>query len=663
MNKKIKNIFKILFIFFIGMSLFLSCFRNKESKIFLTTEEIQWLKKHDGQIRIGYTTDYPPIEFSKNGKYVGMTADYFELLEEKLGIEIEMVEYNQWPKLLQDAKDKKISGITAATKTKQREEFLNFTIPYIFNPNVIITRKNFSEKLTFDKLVNSSMKVIVIKDYSVIDEIKANYPYLEYETVLSAKEGLRKISFGEADAMIIELISASVAIDEDNITNLMINTEALYNSDLSIATRNDWPMLNAIFNKGLAQISQRERREIKVKWVPLDHKKFYENPIFWYSFTGLIIILSAIVGTVFIWNLTLKKLVKEKTAELEKSREILFYKSYHDDLSKLYNRAYYNEQVKNFEKNIVLPFSVVIADLNGLKITNDTFGYEAGDNLIKRVSEILKEYCDERHIISRIGGDEFVILMPKTSKEESQIIVSKITEACKKAEKNPIQPSLAIGYETLSDKNSDFNNIFKKAEDMMYENKINESKATYEKIVVSLKEELEKYSFETHDHSLRIKEKALILGKQLKLSNEELKTLEKVAELHDIGLVSIPKEILNKITPLSDEEKLKLRYHPDLGFRIMSSAKMMEVAKGILSHHEKWDGTGYPNRLKGEEIPIISRIISVVDAYDVMITGRPYKKAISQLEAIEELLTCSGTQFDPEIVTVFVEYLGKEGKI
>lgn len=180
MGKKTRNTLIIILVFFIGINTFWACLRNKESSIFLTTEEKEWLKEHEDQIRMGYTTDYPPIEFLKNGQYVGMTADYFKLLEEKLGIKIKMVEYKQWTKLLQDAREKKISGITAATKTKQREEYLNFTVPYIFNPNVIITRKNFSERLTFEKLINSSMKVVVIEDYSVIDEIKSNYPYLEY---------------------------------------------------------------------------------------------------------------------------------------------------------------------------------------------------------------------------------------------------------------------------------------------------------------------------------------------------------------------------------------------------------------------------------------------------------------------------------------------------
>lgn len=657
MNNNLMNKVYVYFIFFIGLFLNLGCTKNEENKIFLTESEKEWVKLHGNEISIGYTIDYPPIEFIENNEYVGISADYFKLLEKKLGIKIKMVKYDQWTKLLQDAKDRKISGITAATKTKQREEYLNFTIPYIFNPNVIITRKNFSEKLTFEKLVNSSMKVIAIEDYSILDEIKSNYPELQYSTVTTAKDGLRMVSFGEADAMIIELISASIAIDEDNITNLMVNTEALYNSDLSIATRNDWPILNDIFNKGLAQISEAEKKEIKAKWLPLSREKFYENPVFWYGFIGFFLALTVILVLIFAWNITLKRMVKEKTAELEKSKEILFYKSYHDELTQLYNRAYYNEQLKILENNLQLPFSVIIADLNGLKITNDTFGYEAGDLLIKRVANILKEQCNNNHIISRIGGDEFVILMPLTSKEERERITNNIKKACEYSAKIPIQPSIALGGATKNSISDSFNNMFKKAEDLMYENKIHESTKTYQSIIESLKEQLILKSFETEAHRNKLKEMALFIGERLLLSKEEMNILEKVADLHDIGIISIPREIIFKLDPLTLTEKIKLKHHPDLGFRIASTAKMMEVAEGILSHHEKWDGSGYPNGLKGETIPLVSRIISVVDAYDVMMTGRPYKKALNKAEAISELRKYSGTQFDPKVVEVFMGYL------
>jgi ABC-type amino acid transport substrate-binding protein len=251
---------------------FISCTVQEEQEIFLTEEERNWLDEHEGQIKIGYTTDYPPVEFLENDEYVGVSADYFKLLEEKLDTTIEMVKFDHWNELVEQAKNREISGITAATKTPERSEFLDFTVPYILNPNVIITRENFSERLTFEKLAETTMEILVVEDYAIIEFLDENYPKLESREVESPNEGLRKVAFGEADAMVIEIMSASASIDRDNLSNLIVNTETAYESNLSIATRNDWPILSDILNKGLAQISESERQRIKSKWIPFERK-------------------------------------------------------------------------------------------------------------------------------------------------------------------------------------------------------------------------------------------------------------------------------------------------------------------------------------------------------------------------------------------------------
>lgn len=646
------SIFLFLFSFFS-----ISCYLDKDTKVFLTEEEKEWLNEYKGKITIGYTIDYPPIEFLKNDEYVGISADYFKLLEKKLNIEIKMLRYESWTELLNDAKDRKISGITAATKTENRAKYLNFTIPYIYNPNIIVTRKNFSEKLNFEKLENSTISVLALEAYSILEYLDINYPNLNYKTVRTAKEGLRKVSFGEADALIVQLISASTGIEEDNITNLIFNSETSYSTNLSIASRNDWPILNDIFNKGLAQITENERKEIMEKWLPFFRESIFDKPIFWISLGIVFFLLFIIFISIFLWNITLKKLVREKTAELEKSKEMLIFKSYHDELTKLYNRAYYNEKLEFYEKNPQLPLSIIIADLNGLKITNDTLGHEDGDNLIKSVAHMLKKNCRNADTIARIGGDEFVVLLPKTDYEELDKIVQEIKIDCNNSPKNPIPISLAIGYATQIDSKENIKTIFKKAEDLMYENKIHESNKTYANIIHTLKERLEKNTAENQEHFLNLKKLSQEIGKKLNFSEEELNILAKIAELHDIGLVAIPFDILNKKGELTKLERNKIERHPDFGFRIASSAKMLEVGEGILAHHEHWDGSGYPNGLKEKKIPIFSRIISIVDAYDVMINGRPYKQAVSKSEAIKELKRCAGTQFDPEIVDLFINYI------
>ena len=192
--------------------------RDAETQeIFLTAEEKAWLDEHKDEIRIGYTTDYPPVEFLNNEKYVGISADYFKLLEQKLGIKIDMVRFDNFDELMRQVKNKELTGITAATKTPERSEYLDFTIPYIENPNVIITRKNFSENLTFEKLANTSMDILVIEGYDIIEILNEKFPKLEYRTVKSPADGMRMVSFGEADAMIIEIMSTSETIDRDNI--------------------------------------------------------------------------------------------------------------------------------------------------------------------------------------------------------------------------------------------------------------------------------------------------------------------------------------------------------------------------------------------------------------------------------------------------------------
>lgn len=660
-----------------------SCKKDDQTIISLTTEELTWLDEHAGQIKIGYTTDYPPIEFLINKTYVGISADYFKLLESKLNTNIEMIEFDNWNDLIESAKNKEISGITAATKTPERSEYLDFTLPYILNPNVIITRKNFSEELSFEKLANSSMDILVVEGYAIIEYLKEIYPKLEYKTVPTANEGLRKVSFGDADAMIIEIMSASAGIEYDNISNLIVNTETPYESNLSIATRKDWPMLNSIFNKGLAQISDDEKQVIKSKWLPFEKKSIFENKYFWIVLFSIIFSLAALIIIIMMWNRTLTKAVKEKTEALviskeqlieqnkqleltelklldeieehKRSEEKIKYKSYHDELTGLYNRAYYNEQLEAYDINSSLPLSIVLADLNGLKITNDTLGHEEGDKLLIRVSKIIIDNCRSQDIVARIGGDEFVILMPNSSEKDAELVCSAIKTACSNAEKNPIKPSLAIGHATRNEMDVNLRSIFKIAEDNMYENKMYESESTHTTILDSLKTLLRETTAETFEHSYRLEKMALKMGEILGLNPNELNALSSLADLHDLGKVGISEDILQKSEPLTADEWEKIKRHPDLGFKIAStSPKLTSIALGILAHHEYWNGNGYPHGLKGEEIPLLARIISIVDAYDVMTNERPYKKALSKEIAIAELNRCSGTQFDPTLVDIFI---------
>jgi len=347
----------------------------------------------------------------------------------------------------------------------------------------------------------------------------------------------------------------------------------------------------------------------------------------------------------------------------KKMEKRLSYMSFHDSLTTLYNRAYFEEELKRLDTKRQLPLSIIIGDINGLKLINDAFGHKEGDRLLKSCGNILKNCCRAEDIVARWGGDEFSMLLPRTNEEFALEIVSRIRKKSSKTSGGKIPLSIAIGFSTKSKNHQDFEKIIKKAEDDMYRNKLIEAKSIISSIISSLEKTLFEKSVKTEKHTKRIKEMALELGKSIKLRPSEIDELSLLATIHDIGKVAILDVILNKKENLSKREWDIIKRHPEIGYRIaVSSKQLSSIAEYILTGHEWWDGNGYPQGLKGENIPVLSRIIAIVDAYEVMITGRPYKKAISKEEAIAELKKCSGTQFDPELVKRFVKILESKSK-
>lgn len=353
-------------------------------------------------------------------------------------------------------------------------------------------------------------------------------------------------------------------------------------------------------------------------------------------------------------------LIKDIT-DKKKAEEKLRYIKFHDNLTGLYNRSYFEEEIKRLDTERQLPLSFIIGDVNGLKLINEAFGNEEGDRVLKKIAVIIKEHCRKEDIISRWGEDEFSILLPRTTADYAKKILSRIKEACKKADKVKTKFDFSVGAATKEKSSQNIQDIIRDANDEMYKNKLFELKSIPDSVISSLVDSLLQSSFETREHGKRVRKMVLKLGKAKGLPRSKLDQLSVLADLHDLGKIAIPDDIVTKKDELSERDWQVLRSYPEIGYNIaLSSQKFSNIAEYILTHHERWDGKGYPQGLKGEDIPLLSRMTAIADAYDVMRSGRFYKRTLSKEEAIGELRKSSGSQFDPKLVEEFIKILEEE---
>ncbi|MEI8200246.1 MAG: HD domain-containing phosphohydrolase [Eubacteriales bacterium] len=343
-----------------------------------------------------------------------------------------------------------------------------------------------------------------------------------------------------------------------------------------------------------------------------------------------------------------------KTKELEVEYLLQF-----DFLTGASNRIYFERELSRLDTSEQLPISIIIGDINGLKQINDAFGQLHGDSLIKETSHLIQGGCRECDLLGRLGGDEFAILMPNTDNITADNILKNLKTQFEKyngaVEIDMNRINISFGCATKDMADISMNSVIKLAEEHMYKRKLLERKSMHNSVVASIKTTMFAKSQETEEHAERLAALANTMGKKLNLQQVELNELELLATLHDIGKVGISDQILNKPGKLTEEEWDLMKMHSEIGYKIaMASPELMPIADYILSHHERWDGHGYPQGLAGHKIPLCSRILAVADAYDAMTEDRVYRKAMSMEDALEEIRKNSGTQFDPEVVDTFL---------
>lgn len=345
----------------------------------------------------------------------------------------------------------------------------------------------------------------------------------------------------------------------------------------------------------------------------------------------------------------LERLLRERHSKVE-------FLSFHDQLTGLYNRRFFDEELKRLDVEQNLPLSLAILDVNGLKLTNDAFGHLVGDRVLQKVADIMTRECRAGDMIARVGGDEFVMLFPKTDSLQAATIVKRIGQAAVGEKVDSINISVSYGLDAKTKTTEEITTVFKRSEDDLYRRKLSESTSMRHTTIEIIMNTLHEKSRREQQHSHRVSELCVAIATSLGLSHQDVSELRAAGLMHDIGKIAIDDGVLNKTEPLSDGERLVIKRHPEIGYRILSSVNAYApLAEYVLAHQERWDGKGYPKGLKGEEIPFEARIIAVADAYDAMTADRPYRKAMSSMAAIEEIQRHSGTQFDPYIVQVFVE--------
>lgn len=606
--------------------------------------------------------NYPPYSF-RNGKgeLQGLSIDLWRLYAQKTGTTVDLTGM-AWSDAYHAMVDGHFDVIDTISYNGERAALLLFTEPYVTMNVTVFVRSELTGVSSFESL--SGFRIGAKKSDNAIRRLEQlglsvarEYPSAE-ALVLGA-------AAGEVDAFVSGEPSAKYYMFLHGLQRAFRVGETLYTGEFRRAVPINSPALLDQIQRGFGLISLRERENIQKHWYgsPLPAPVWVRNAMVAGGIAAGAMLLLAV------WIVSLRRVVREKTKALSmlldgerEHAEQLAIQNVTDGLTGLRNRLWYEKELLRLAAEPPVDFGVVMCDLDGLKLVNDTIGHAMGDRFLREASRCLIEAFPPQADISRIGGDEFLILCADTTTaglEAARMKTGKLLRERFGLEYADLV-SLSFGICWDAGPACDVPAMIREADLRMLRAKLHRHQSMRSDLVVMLRQMLKARDFVTQDHGRRSGRLCDRIGRRFGFHDGQLADLRLLATFHDIGKIGIPDAILMKPSPLTPDEYEVMKTHPSIGMRIAQSAvELQPIADFILKHHERWDGKGYPLGLAGESIPLQCRILAVVDAFDAMTNDRPYRAALPESEALLELSRCAGTQFDPQIVGMFHEAIAQ----
>ena len=365
-----------------------------------------------------------------------------------------------------------------------------------------------------------------------------------------------------------------------------------------------------------------------------------------------------------------------------------------DGVTKLFNHRAVQEQLHAtlaLSKRSGAPFSIVMMDLNNFKFFNDTYGHPVGDDVLREVAGALKDSSRETDVLGRYGGDEFIMLLPNTNAQGTMEACARIKNALDGRYLEPVPGtrlpiSISFGWSSFPGDGESALDLLTAADQQLYNYKrgnvsslVSQAKNADQDALRRLKNRAAGGSFGvldalvtaidnkdhyTRHHSEEVTYLSLLVARELGYDEKRLEAVRISGLLHDVGKIAVPDDVLRHPGKLGREQWEIMQQHPVFGALIVKDVPhLAEVGDGIKYHHEKWDGSGYPEKLTGENIPQMGRLLAMADCYSALTTDRPYRKGWTPQAALEEIARCAGTHFDPHLCAVFLRVMERELKL